>query len=66
MHIRRYIHIYIHFLMLSPQLKDRITRQVSFFQQAETKVVAGRGGKERQRRWWRIEKLKELYVKSCV
>jgi hypothetical protein len=52
--------------MLSPQLKDRIIPQVSFFQQEETKVVAGRGRKERQRRWWRIEKLKKLYVKSCV
>ena len=43
------------------ELKDRITPQVNFFQYWASKVVAGTG-KERQRRWWKIEKVKQLCV----
>ena len=38
------------------KLKDWITPQVNFFQEWAKNVVAGRGRKERRRRWWRIEK----------
>ena len=44
------------------KLKDRKTPQINFFQWAETKVEAGRGRKEKRRRWWSIDKLK----KSCM
>ena len=40
------------------KIKDRKSPQVNFFQEAETTNPAGRGRKDRQRRWWRIDELK--------
>ena len=50
----------------SPKLKDRITPQVNFFQKHKQKVPAGRGRKDRQRRFLEDRGVKRLYVQSCV
>ena len=46
------------------KLKGRITPQVNFFLRLQTVVEAVRERQEIQRRWWKIDWFKEVYVKT--